>query len=116
MSTTVNVVSTPTTINVTSTGTTINGNTVVTVLSFSGAGPVGPQGANFDPTTTWISLVVGVEPSAEVSIPSGEVLTYDYGDTTLYRFIASDDSLDAFYSTFDGTNLTGLVATKALSF
>lgn len=67
---------------------------------------------------TWVGLAMGYSgvPSAPVSIAAGTVRTYSYGAQTRYRFIKTDGTLDAFYTGFDGSNLTGLVATKALTF
>ncbi len=71
---------------------------------------------NVDLKTSWIGLVCGSIPTGPTAITGGRVYTYDYGATTRYRFISTDNSTDAFYAGFDGTNLTGLVATKALNF
>lgn len=66
----------------------------------------------------WFGLASGYATfSGPTSITGGRVYTYTYlGAVTRYRFISTDNATDAFYTTFDGTNLTGLVATKALSF
>jgi len=79
-------------------------------------GPQGPAGADYDPTKSWFGLAVGAVPTGPTAIAGGRVFTYDYGTTTLYRFISTDNTTDAFYSGFDGTTLTGLIATKALNF
>lgn len=76
---------------------------------------VGPPGA--DATSAWINYVVGysVTPTLLETISTGDVYQYGYEDlTTLYRHIATDLSEDAFYSSFDGVTLAGLIATKRL--
>lgn len=82
------------------------------------AGADGADGIDYSPNTSWFGLVSGYTTTgAEVAITGGTVTPYNYnGGVTRYRYEASDESADAFYTTFDGTNLTGLVATKALSF
>jgi hypothetical protein len=82
----------------------------------SDIGPQGPAGADYDPTKSWFGLAVGAVPTGPTAIAGGRVFTYNYGTTTLYRFISTENSIDAFYSGFDGTNLSGLVASKSLLF
>lgn len=64
----------------------------------------------------WIDYVTAFssEPTLSLDNASGQVYSYLYnsGGTTLYRFIAADNSEDAFYTTFDGTNVSGLVVSK----
>tara|TARA_R110000744_G_C19335894_1_gene559009 strand:+ start:875 stop:1930 length:1056 start_codon:yes stop_codon:yes gene_type:complete len=69
----------------------------------------------------WMSLARGysVEPVLHTVLVDGEVYTYVYADeqgatTTLYRYIKTDLTLDAFYSSFDGTALGGLIAQKQI--
>jgi hypothetical protein len=88
----------------------------VTVEVSSDTGPQGPAGVDYDPKTSWFGLAVGAVPTGPTAITGGRVYTYNYGTTTRYRFISTDNATDAFYSGFNGTNLTGLVATKALTF
>ena len=66
--------------------------------------------------TTWEYLVNNwsVEPVLNATITGGEVYTYILRGTTHYRFIPTtyDPTQDAFYSNFDGTNLTNLITTR----
>jgi len=69
----------------------------------------------------WMSLARGysVEPVLHTTLLDGEVYTYVYTDqlgatTTLYRYIKTDLTLDAFYSGFDGTTLSGLITQKQI--
>lgn len=70
----------------------------------------------------WIELVVGTSstPVFNVSQALGDVYDYLYnGDTiTYYRYIANDNSIDAFYSGFTGGSggtLSGLIRTKNIT-
>lgn len=70
----------------------------------------------------WMSLATGYsqEPVLHATIASGEVYLYTYEDeqgneTNLYRFIRTDLTLDAFYSGFDGTNLSGFITQKQIN-
>jgi len=54
-----------------------------------------------------------------VSIPSGDVMTYAYspGGLTVYRYITTAitglyPTNDSYYTSFDGTTLTGLLVTR----
>lgn len=65
----------------------------------------------------WIDYVAGylVEPFVLSTIASGDVYQYEYNSGIIYyRFIANDLSEDTFYDTFDGMNLSGVIATKQL--
>jgi hypothetical protein len=69
----------------------------------------------------WLSLSTGfhIEPTLNTSLAEGDVYNYIYlnEDTTLttyYRYIKTDGTLDAFYSGFDGTNLTGFIVQKEI--
>ena len=69
----------------------------------------------------WMSLARGysVEPVLHTTLSDGEVYTYVYTDqqgasTTLYRYIKTDLTLDAFYSGFDGVTLSGLITQKQI--
>lgn len=90
-------------------------------------GPQGPAGADgadgvdatpYDIKTNWFALSAGFATvSAPVSITGGTVRTYTYlGAATRYRFISTDNATDAFYTTFNGSAVSGLVITKALQF
>ena len=64
---------------------------------------------------TWINYAVGFStiPTLTSTIATGDVYTYTYtSDPTLYRLVPSGTELDAFYDTFSGGVLSGLVATK----
>ena len=59
---------------------------------------------------TWWDLIVGkTSTGVPVTISSGIVTEFVYSGYSLYRFVADDGTSDAFYSGFDGTNLTGLI-------
>lgn len=86
------------------------------------AGPTGPTGPQGDPGVdnfpTWTDLATGwnTEPVFNTALAGGDVYDYVYdGPVTYYRYIANDGSLDAFYSGFDGVNLTGLVKEKQIT-
>lgn len=79
-------------------------------------GDKGDDGVDYDPATSWISLLAGGTSGEDIPITGGVVTPYNYGTTTYYRFSADDDSIDAFYTTFNGTAVSGLVCTKALNF
>ena len=68
------------------------------------------------PTFTWTYLYTkwSVEPTLNTTITGGDVYNYTLDGTTRYRFVPTiyDPKQDAFYSNFDGTNLTGLITTK----
>jgi hypothetical protein len=66
---------------------------------------------------TWVSLVNSwtTTPTLNINISgSGDVYDYVYGGTTYYRLVPDpyDSTLDSFYENFDGSNLTGLIATR----
>lgn len=72
---------------------------------------------NVDLRLSWIGLATGAIPTGPTAITGGRVYTYDYGATTRYRFISTDNLTDNFYTTFDGVSMpTNLIATKALNF
>lgn len=83
------------------------------------AGPTGPQGdPGVDNFPTWTDLATGwnTEPVFNTALAGGDVYDYIYdGPVTYYRYIANDGSLDAFYSGFDGVNLTGLIKEKQIT-
>ena len=73
--------------------------------------------------SSWIALASQWQsaPTLAGTIALGDVYTYTYDDgasgaTTRYRLVPSTYSAttDAFYTGFDGTNLTGLVTTRAM--
>jgi hypothetical protein len=69
----------------------------------------------------WMTLVRGytTTPTLLATIGTGDVYTYVYNSSpsniTYYRFIATDGSTDAFYTSFNGTSLSGLVASKSIT-
>ena len=62
----------------------------------------------------WMTLARGfsVIPTEIGSTANGGVWEYTYTNGTLYRYIATDLSLDAFYTTWDGSAVSGLVTEK----
>lgn len=72
-------------------------------------------------SSTWMGLASGfkTEPTFNTTIGLGDVWNYVYsssgGDVTYYRLVPSGAADDAFYEDFDGSNLTNLVATKAIT-
>lgn len=76
-------------------------------------------GSSFTINTSWIGLATGYAsvPTGPTNVTGGKVYTYTYtGPTTRYRFIANDGSIDAFYSGFNGSSVSGLIVTKSLAF
>lgn len=69
----------------------------------------------------WMTLVRGYKttPTLLATIGTGEVYSYVYtsspSDKTYYRFIATDGSEDSFYSSFNGTTLSNLIARKDIT-
>mgnify|MGYP000099988263 CR=1 FL=1 len=71
------------------------------------------------PGVSWIGVAAAVEyTGVETSIASGEVLTCEYRSAPAYRFISTAVNSngypveDAFYRSFDGTNLSDLIVTR----
>ena len=68
----------------------------------------------------WMTLVRGYKttPTLSASLINGDVYTYTYNttgsDLNYYRYIANDGSVDAFYSHFSGSTLSGLLASKSI--
>ena len=69
----------------------------------------------------WMTLVRGYNttPTLLATIGTGEVYTYIYNSSpsniTYYRYIATDGSADVFYTSFNGTTLSGVVASKSIT-
>jgi hypothetical protein len=69
----------------------------------------------------WMTLVRGYKttPTLNVTIANGEVWNYVYtsspSDKTYYRFIATDGSEDSFYSSFNDSTLSNLIARKGIT-
>ena len=76
---------------------------------------------DYDIGSDWMALVRGykVIPTFNATIVSGDVYDYVYEtsgpDVTYYRYIASDGSIDGFYSMFDGSSVTDLIAEKKIT-
>jgi len=68
---------------------------------------------------TWLDLINSwtEEPILNATISGGEVYDYVFGATEYYRYVptAYDSALDQFWSGFNGTTLTGLIATRGIS-
>lgn len=69
----------------------------------------------------WMTLVRGYNttPTLLATITTGDVYTYVYNSSpsnvTYYRYIATDGSVDAFYTYYSGSTLSGLVASKSIT-
>jgi len=57
----------------------------------------------------------GAIPTLTQTIADGDVYTYTYSNGTLYRLVPSGSEQDAFYSSFSGGVLSGLVASKGVT-
>lgn len=66
---------------------------------------------------TWIDYVSqwASQPMQLATIAAGDVWQYTYTDGVLYRLINTATNVDAFYSNFDGSAVTGLVVARAMS-
>ncbi len=71
---------------------------------------------NSSSTATWVFYATtwSTEPTLNTSIAGGDVYDYTLDGTTRYRFVPStyDATEDAFYSTFSGGLLTGLIVAR----
>jgi len=96
---------------------TVSVTTADDAVTVSVSNDTGPAGADYDQRTDWLGLVVGFNaiPTAPTAITGGSVYTYTYAGGTRYRFVSTSGLTDSFYTTFDGSNLTGLVASKGLT-
>jgi hypothetical protein len=54
----------------------------------------------------------GTEPILLTTIATGDVWSYNYGANTYFRLVPSGTLPDAFYTTFTGGILSGLLAKK----
>ena len=69
----------------------------------------------------WMTLVRGYNttPTLLATIATGDVHTYVYNSSpsnvTYYRYIATDGTVDAFYTYYSGSTLSGLVASKSIT-
>lgn len=55
------------------------------------------------------------KPSTETAVTGGTVIKYDTDTETVYRFVPSpyDYSEDAFYTDFDGSNVTNIIVSRS---
>lgn len=60
----------------------------------------------------WIDYVTSyvTTPIQLATIASGDVFQYDYSNRTLYRLVGTTD--DAFYSNWDGVDVSGIISSK----
>lgn len=68
-----------------------------------------------DQTYTWIDYASGFTstPTFVETIASGDVYSYVYGSTTLYRLVGTSE--DSFYESFSSPTLSGLVISRGLT-
>ena len=63
----------------------------------------------------WLDILVGASSSSlNTTIATGTVVNYVYGGVTYFRLITNGIEKDAFYTTFTGGILSGLVAQKTI--
>ena len=74
---------------------------------------------NFDPTPKFSEIIMEAETDGiEIPITGGTYMVYNFRGQTVYRYITTATNAngyptqDAFYSTFDGTTLSGLITTR----
>jgi len=83
------------------------------VVDLQLVGAQGPQGPTGD-GLSWITLATAFSsiPVLTASLAGGDVYTYDYNNDAVsyYRYITP--TADSFFTSFDGTNLSGLIADK----
>jgi len=81
---------------------------------YNGTEWISSDGSN--PSDTWEYLVYNwsSEPVLNATIAGGDVYDYELDGVTRYRFVPNpyDSTQDAFYSDFDGTNLTNLIVAR----
>ena len=85
------------------------------VVDLQLVGAQGSQGPAGDASTlSWITLATAFSsiPVLTASLVGGDVYTYDYNNDAVsyYRYITP--TADSFFTSFDGTNLSGLIADK----
>lgn len=58
--------------------------------------------------------LIQAQPSTETAITGGTVIQYDTDTQTVYRFVPEpyNYDADAFYSTFDGSSVSNLIASR----
>ena len=85
-------------------------------VQFQGMIAGGPPGGATS-ALKWTDYATGfsAEPTLTETIATGDVYTYTYSNGTLYRLAPSGSEHDAFYSTFTGGVLGGLVAQKGIT-
>jgi len=71
-------------------------------------------GGSGTPTWSYYVTMWSIEPTLNTSITGGDVYDYTLDGVTRYRFVPTiyDANEDAFYTTFSGGLLTGLVASR----
>ena len=76
------------------------------------------DGVSLDGLLDWVYYATNIKyTDLNGSTPSGKVLTGEIAGDVLYRFISTSKTglyptEDSFYSTFDGTSLSELIATR----
>lgn len=89
---------------------------VARVLNFTGAGVTRAADGTVTVGATWDYYAINwsTAPSVNSAISGGTVYTYVLNGTTRYRFVPTsyDPTTDAFYSTFSGGVLSGLITTR----
>jgi hypothetical protein len=95
--------------------------TVYQTISSTYATLTGTQTLKNKTVVDWMTLVRGYNttPTLLATITTGDVYTYIYNSAssniTYYRYIATDGTVDAFYTYFAGNTLSGLVASKSIT-
>ena len=89
----------------------------VVVSAVGKSGPAGPAG---ELPLSWIIIASSIEYSGTTTnIASGTVYQGTYEGNTIYRHVASSNNAqgypveDAFYSDFDGTNLSNIIVSRS---
>ena len=85
-----------------------------TLKYFNGTEWVESEGQSQAATWEYLAYNWSEEPTIITTISSGDVYEYKLDDSTRYRLVPSpyDATQDAFYSNFDGTNLTNLITAR----
>jgi len=63
---------------------------------------------------SFVNYLIEYQPTTQTAISGGAVIQYNSDTTTIYRFIPDpyDYDTDAFYNSFNGSSVTGLIATR----
>jgi hypothetical protein len=85
-----------------------------TLKYFNGTEWVDSEGQSQEETWEYLSYNWSEEPTLITAISSGDVYEYKLDESTRYRLVPNpyNPTQDAFYSDFDGTNLTNLITTR----